>query len=85
MIVYSNQTAAAAGAAIGAQASRPIDTTNLVYANSGITTRLRLVYAGPAGYDESGDFVTELNRLRAAPTATWTTSPRCATCTAPIS
>jgi len=63
MIVYSNQTAAAAGAAIGAQAQQAVDTTNLVYANSGITTRLRLVYAGPANYDESGDFNTDLNRL----------------------
>ena len=79
MIVYSNQTAAAAGAAIGAQAQQAVDTANLVYANSGITTRLRLVYAGPANYDESGDFNTELNRLTRAPTATWTTSPRFAT------
>jgi len=63
MIVYSNQTAAAAGAGIGAQAQQAVDTANLVYANSGITTRLRLVYAGPANYDESGDFNTDLNRL----------------------
>ncbi|HEX6138059.1 MAG TPA: M12 family metallo-peptidase, partial [Casimicrobiaceae bacterium] len=63
MIVYSNQTAVAAGSAIGAQAQQAIDTANLVYANSGITTRLRLVYAGPANYDESGDFSTDLNRL----------------------
>lgn len=63
MIVYSNQTAASAGTAIGAQAQQAVDTANLVYANSGITTRLRLVYAGPANYDESGDFTTDLNRL----------------------
>jgi hypothetical protein len=63
MIVYSNQTAAAAGSAIGAQAQQAVDTANLVYANSGITTRLRLVYAGPANYDESGDFNTDLSRL----------------------
>ena len=63
MIVYSNQTAAAAGGAIAAQAQQAVDTANLVYANSGITTRLRLVYAGPANYDESGDFNTDLNRL----------------------
>ena len=63
MIVYSNQTAAAAGAAIGAQAQQAIDTANLVYANSGIGMRLRLVYAGPANYSESGDFNTDLNRL----------------------
>jgi hypothetical protein len=63
MVVYSNQTAAAAGAGIAAQVQQAIDTTNLVYANSGITTRLRLVYAGAANYDESGDFNTDLNRL----------------------
>jgi hypothetical protein len=63
MIVYSNQTAAAAGAGIGAQVQQAIDTANLVYANSGITTRLRLVYTGPANYDESGDFNTDLNHL----------------------
>ena len=63
MIVYSNQTAAVAGSAIAAQAQQAVDTANLVYANSGITTRLRLVYAGPANYDESGDFNTDLNRL----------------------
>jgi len=63
MIVYSNQTAAAAGAAIGAQAQQAVDTANLVYANSGIALRLRLVYAGPANYSESGDFNTDLSRL----------------------
>ena len=44
MVVYSNQTAAAAGTAIGAQIQQAVDTANLVYANSGITTRLRLVH-----------------------------------------
>jgi hypothetical protein len=63
MIVYSNQTAAAAGAGIGAQAQQAVDTANLVYANSGIALRLRLVYAGPANYAESGDFGTDLSRL----------------------
>ena len=63
MVVYSNQTAAAAGSGIGAQIQQAIDTANLVYANSGIATRLRLVYAGPANYDESGDFATDLSRI----------------------
>jgi hypothetical protein len=66
MIVYSNQTAAAAGAAIGAQAQQAVDTANLVYANSGIGMRLRLVYVGPANYSESGDFNTDLSRLTSA-------------------
>ena len=63
MIVFSNQSAAAAGSGMAAQAQQAVDTANLVYSNSGITTRLRLVYAGPADYDESGDFNTDLSRL----------------------
>lgn len=63
MVVYSNQTAAAAGTAIGAQIQQAVDTANLVYANSGITTRLRLVHYEQVGYDESGNFTTDLDRL----------------------
>src|SRR5262249_55912312 len=63
MVVYSNQTAAAAGSAIDAQIQQAIDTTNTVYSNSGITTRLRLVHAEQVNYNESGDFVTDLNWL----------------------
>jgi len=63
MIVYSNQTAAAAGAGIGAQVQQAVDTANAVYANSGISTRLRLVHAEQVNYGESGDFNTDLNWL----------------------
>jgi hypothetical protein len=63
MVVYSNQTAAAAGSAIGTQIQQAIDTANLVYANSGIATRLRLVHYEQVAYDESGDFPTDLSRL----------------------
>lgn len=63
MVVYSKQTAAAAGTAIGAQIQQAIDSTNAAYANSGITTRLNLVHAAAVNYDESGDFNTDLNRL----------------------
>ncbi len=63
MVVYSNQTAAAAGTAIGAQIQSAIDVTNNTFANTGITTRLRLAYAGSIGYDESGDFYTDLDRI----------------------
>ena len=63
MVVYSKQTAAAAGAAIGAQIQQAIDSANAAYANSGITTRLNLVHAAAVNYDESGDFNTDLNRL----------------------
>jgi hypothetical protein len=63
MVVYSNQTAAAAGSGIGAQVQQAIDTTNTVYANSGISTRLRLVHSEQVNYTESGDFPTDLNWL----------------------
>ncbi len=66
MVVYSNQTATAAGSAIGAQIQQAVDTANTVYANSGITTRLRLVHYEQVAYDESGDFYTDLNRLTTA-------------------
>ena len=63
MVVYSKQTAAAAGTAIGAQIQQAIDVANAAYANSGISIRLNLVYSGVVNYDESGDFNTDLNRL----------------------
>ena len=63
MVVYSNQTAAAVGSAIGAQIQQAIDTANTVYANSGITARLRLVNSVQVNYSESGDFPTDLNWL----------------------
>ena len=66
MVVYSNQTATAAGTGIGAQIQQAVDTANAVYANSGIATRLRLVHFEPANYDESGDFNTDLSRLTTA-------------------
>ena len=63
MVVYSKQTAAAAGSAIGAQIQQAIDSANSAYANSGITTRLNLVHVEAVNYDESGNFNTDLNRL----------------------
>ena len=63
MVVYSDQTATAAGATIGTQIQQAVDRANTAYANSGITTRLRLVHYEPANYSESGDFNTDLNRL----------------------
>ena len=63
MVVYSNQTATAAGAGIGTQIQQAVDAANQAYANSGITTRLRLVHFGQVNYNESGDFYTDLNRL----------------------
>ncbi|HEV2041612.1 MAG TPA: choice-of-anchor D domain-containing protein, partial [Casimicrobiaceae bacterium] len=60
MIVYSNQTAVAAGSAIGAQIQQAVDTANTVYTNSGITTRLRLVDYEQVNYNESGNIDTDL-------------------------
>ena len=83
MVVYSKQTAAAAGTAIGAQIQQAIDSANAAYANSGITTRLRLVHSAAVNYDESGDFNTDLESPDdRGSTATWTKSRRCATPTA---
>ena len=63
MVVYSNETASAAGSAIGAQIQAAIDSANTIYANSGVNARLRLVYSGPANYAHSGNFSTDLSRL----------------------
>jgi hypothetical protein len=63
MVVYSNQTAVAAGSGIGAQIQQAIDTANTVYANSGITTRLRLAHYEQVNYNETGDYPTDLNWL----------------------
>ncbi|HEX7272555.1 MAG TPA: choice-of-anchor D domain-containing protein [Casimicrobiaceae bacterium] len=63
MVVYSNQTAAAAGAGIATQIQQAIDTANAVYANSGITTRLRLAHYEQVNYNETGDYPTDLNWL----------------------
>ena len=57
MVVYSNQTAAAAGAAIGAQVQTAIDNTNQIYLNSGVTQRLRLVHYEQVNYNEHGSDV----------------------------
>ena len=44
MVVYSNETASAAGSAIDAQIQAAVDSANSIYANSGVDARLRLVY-----------------------------------------
>lgn len=54
MVLYSNQTAVAAGAAIGAQIQAAIDIANLAYANSGAGITLRLVHSEQLPYDEYG-------------------------------
>ncbi|MFO1315562.1 MAG: M12 family metallo-peptidase [Burkholderiales bacterium] len=63
MVVYSNQSAAAAGSGIVAQVQQAVDRANLAYANSNIVPRLRLVYSAQVAYNESGDFNTDLDNL----------------------
>jgi hypothetical protein len=65
LVVYSPAARAAAGgaAAMNALVDLAIVETNASYAGSGITQRLRLVYKGEIAYTESGDFLTDLNRL----------------------
>ncbi|HEX4885316.1 MAG TPA: BACON domain-containing carbohydrate-binding protein, partial [Casimicrobiaceae bacterium] len=63
LVVYSTQTATAAGTAIGSQIQAAVDRANLAYANSGIAMRVRLVHHAAAGYSETGNFSTDLQRL----------------------
>ena len=65
LVVYSPaaRTAAGGAAAMNALVDLAIVETNASYAGSGITQRLRLVYKGEIAYTESGDFLTDLNRL----------------------
>jgi hypothetical protein len=68
LVVYSSQTATAAGAGIGSQIQSAVDRANLAYANSGIAFRLRLVHAASFGYSESGNFSTDLGNLASSAT-----------------
>ena len=66
MIVYTPAAQNAAGGqnAIQSLAQSAISSTNNIYANSQIDTRLELVYLGLVNYQESGSISTDLNRLR---------------------
>jgi len=63
MVLYSNQTAAAASLTLDAQIQHAVDRTNLAYENSGIGIYLRLVHYAALRYDESSDFAVDLSRL----------------------
>jgi peptidyl-Asp metalloendopeptidase len=62
MVLYTAAARAAAGGAgpIQNQANLGITETNTAYANTGVSQRLRLVYAGEIQYEESGDILTDL-------------------------
>ncbi len=65
LIVYTDDARVDAGgtAAIQAECQLAIETTNEVYANSGILARCRLVWRGEGAYTETGSFLDHLNRI----------------------
>jgi hypothetical protein len=73
LVAYTGRAEIAAGgpAAVRALAQRAVDEANLAYRNSGIDTRLRLVWRGRTEYDETLDsHLVHLQRL-AAPDDGW--------------
>lgn len=70
LILYTDDARAAAGgtAAIEATVQSAIDLTNTAYANSQITTRLRLAHTEEIAYTEAGDANADLNWLTNDPT-----------------
>ena len=63
MVVYTPE-AAAASADIAADAQFAVSLTNQSYQNSGINTRMRLVYTAPVTTGDSGNSTTDLTRLQ---------------------
>jgi hypothetical protein len=68
MVVYTNQTALAAGTAIGSQIQNAIDVSNQVYLNSGLPFRINLVWSQQVAHDELGDQTADVNWLASDPT-----------------
>lgn len=66
MVVYTPSSRVAAGgtAAIEALIDSYFDYTNMVYEQSGVDHRFRLVHAAEVAYVESGNSLTDLARLR---------------------
>ncbi|RJP49392.1 MAG: DUF1080 domain-containing protein [Anaerolineaceae bacterium] len=66
MVAYTDDARAAAGGtpAIKATILTALNETNTSYANSGVTTRLRLVHVQEYSYTETGDLNTDLTRFR---------------------
>lgn len=65
MVVYTNQTALAAGTSINSQIQNAVDRTNLSFANTGLTGRIRLVHTENIPYQEGGGYLVMLNDLAA--------------------
>lgn len=66
MVAYTDDARAAAGgtAAMKATILTALNETNQSYANSGVTTRLRLVHVEEYSYAETGNMSTDLTRFR---------------------
>lgn len=67
MVLYTPAAAAAATGGIGAVVANSISVSNTTFANSGVTTRLRLVHSGQVAYTEAGGATgieTDLGRLQ---------------------
>jgi hypothetical protein len=58
-------------AAILAEVSLAAATANQAYANNGLSQRVRLAYAGETSITETGNFNTDLDRIKADPTVAW--------------
>jgi len=65
MVVYTPEAQSQQGgnAQIEARIVLAIDEINSIYANSGITSRIRLVYKGEIDYSETGSFFSEIDNL----------------------
>lgn len=68
MVAYTASARVAAGstAAIKATILTALNETNTGYANAGVAPRLRLVHVEEVAYTESGDSLTDVNRLVAS-------------------
>jgi hypothetical protein len=65
LVLYTNVARQAAGgtAAMQAEVQLAVNTSNQVYANSGIGMRMRLAHMEEIAYDENGTFQNHLDRL----------------------
>lgn len=65
LVLYTDVARQAAGgtAAMQAEVQLAVDTSNIVYANSGINMRMRLAHTEEIAYDENGTFDDHLDRL----------------------
>lgn len=67
MVVYTTAARVAEGGVVAMKAriKSGIDLSNIAYANSTVTPRLRLVHVEEVAYTESGNITTDVNRLKA--------------------